>query len=171
MTSSAPASRKWIRSSTSWVALTHMTGIADIDGVARISRQISTADLRAARDIDDDELVLDRLGERLVGIGRAGDRIAGMRQDRRDGLAGRGVRIEQEDGTGGQRALPGSGRCWVRVMCGIGQEDTTAVASAGRPLEGRNEHRARLPSCPFRSAPVAGNGAYPLEGVAQYAPL
>ncbi len=44
MTSSAPASRKWIRSSTSWVALTHMTGIADSAGVARISRQMSTAD-------------------------------------------------------------------------------------------------------------------------------
>ncbi len=44
MTSSAPASRKWIRSSTSWVALTHMTGIADRAGVARISRQMSTAD-------------------------------------------------------------------------------------------------------------------------------
>ena len=44
MTSSAPASRKWIRSSTSSLVLTHMTGIAASAGVARISRQISTAD-------------------------------------------------------------------------------------------------------------------------------
>jgi hypothetical protein len=44
MTSSAPASRKRMRSSTSSVADTHMTGTAVIAGVERISRQRSTAD-------------------------------------------------------------------------------------------------------------------------------
>ena len=43
-TSSAPASRNRIRSSTFSLALTHMTGTAAIDGVARISRQISIVD-------------------------------------------------------------------------------------------------------------------------------
>ena len=43
MTSSAPASRKAIRSSTFSVELTHITGTAEIAGVARISRQTSTA--------------------------------------------------------------------------------------------------------------------------------
>ncbi len=44
MTSSAPASRKLIRSSTSSVALTHMTGTAARAGVARTSRHSSTED-------------------------------------------------------------------------------------------------------------------------------
>ena len=43
-TSSAPASRKRIRSSTSSFWLTHRIGIDAIDGVARISRQMSIAD-------------------------------------------------------------------------------------------------------------------------------
>jgi hypothetical protein len=41
MTSSAPASRNAIRSSTLSLCATHRTGIADSDGVVRISRQIS----------------------------------------------------------------------------------------------------------------------------------
>src|SRR6476646_3583364 len=66
----------------------------------------------------------------------------------------------------GKGLSPGSGRCWV----GSGL-DRPRGYNGGRPRdvtrEARTGHRARLRSCPFRSAPVAGNGAYPLEGVAQ----
>ena len=42
--------------------LTHRTGTAAIDGVARISRQISIADFGPGDDVEDDELVLGDLG-------------------------------------------------------------------------------------------------------------
>ena len=70
MTSSAPASRKRIRSSTSSVWLTHRTGIGDSDGVARISRQTSAAVFVAGDDVDDHELVVGDLAEGVVRVGR-----------------------------------------------------------------------------------------------------
>ena len=45
MTSSAPASRNMIRSSTSSAWVRHITGIDDRLGVARISRQTSAGDV------------------------------------------------------------------------------------------------------------------------------
>ena len=47
MTSSAPASRKLIRSSTSSTWVRHITGIADRLGVSRISRQTSAGEVPA----------------------------------------------------------------------------------------------------------------------------
>ena len=61
-----------MRSSTSSVGLTHRTGTAAIAGVARISRQRSTAGLRAGDDVDDDELVVGDLGEGVARVARSG---------------------------------------------------------------------------------------------------
>ena len=69
MTSSAPASRNAIRSSTSSVALTHMTGTALIAGVARICRQTSTAVVGPLDRVEDDELVVGDLRVGHFGVG------------------------------------------------------------------------------------------------------
>ena len=104
MTSSAPASRKLIRSSTSSVALTHMTGTAASAGVARISRQSSTADFVPGDAPQDQQLVVGGLRERVVRIGRPGDGVPGVGQDLGDGFGIGRLGFEEQDGAGGHEA-------------------------------------------------------------------
>ena len=66
--------------------------------------QISTADLGPAGDVEDDQLVLDGLGERLVGVGGLGDGVAGGGQDGGGRVARRRVGRQEQDGTGGHGA-------------------------------------------------------------------
>ena len=112
MTSSAPASRKRIRSSTSSLGLTHMTGSWPSDGVERIWLQNSIARRVLSGEIDDQELVLVRLRERLGRRHRPRDGVSGAAQDLGDRVVGRRIGLEQQDGTGGQGAS-----AWVRRLC------------------------------------------------------
>ena len=106
MTSSAPASRKRIRSSTSSV-------VADAHDRDRRQRPASPGSRGRCRpptaapadDVDDHQLVARRPG-RTPRRGRPsiGDGVAGAGQDRRDRLAGARVGLEEQDGAGGHGA-------------------------------------------------------------------
>ena len=101
MTSSAPASRNRIRSSTSSAWVRHRTGIADRLGVARISRQTSAGVVAGPVTSMMTRLWSAASGDGLGGVLDDVDGVADAGQDSVDRLAGDGVGLEEEDGARG----------------------------------------------------------------------
>ena len=171
MTSSAPASRKRIRSSTSSVAATHRIGTAAIDGVA--------ADLAA--DVDAVFALGPLLPRSMIaswcsatsanawsGSVVAGDGVAEVGQDRPRSSRRRRVGFDDQDGAGGHGASGalGVGGRTATVDWRIHRRSTGATS---RP-RGEPSRRPVL-DCrpfPFCSVPIGHadvNGAFPSEGV------